>query len=407
MYAKTFVFQKFYEKEEKVNTDSRIIEVVAGQLYQTGLGYGFVTEENRNQEELLQIAELNAGFAVIDDRNAWREATEVCADEYGCYVRNRMFPLCFKADVTRVGNYEITVKLYGKGDIYLFSGERRLSFLESLATEQEIICNFSMNVCDMIPKGKTCLYEHRSVDIAIVGEYVRLQEICIKQQKCPTLYIAGGSMATGRIAGYPYEPHNCRCGWGQMLSMYLKPGITVSNQAHEDMTTESFRTEGHYAIIQSHMKLGDYLLLQFAPNNKEGYRADLVGYVEETRAMGAYPILVTPLPQTIQIKEKENTQDEFEEYAQVCRELGTMYRVPVIDLYGKGKTLALESMDYFCPADVKETNDYGAYRLAGYIVEQYLGEFEKRKHTDAYSKLAGFMKREVMVWEPQKKTRVS
>ena len=41
------------------------------------------------------------------------------------------------------------------------------------------------------------------------------------------------------------------------------------------------------------MKLGDYLLLQFAPNNKEGYRADLVGYVEETIALELLEISIT------------------------------------------------------------------------------------------------------------------
>ena len=44
MYAKTYVFGN---KNQKLNTDSRSKEtaVTGGQLYDAGLGYGFVTED--------------------------------------------------------------------------------------------------------------------------------------------------------------------------------------------------------------------------------------------------------------------------------------------------------------------------------------------------------------------------
>ena len=61
MYAKTYVFGN---KNQKLNTDSRSKEtaVTGGQLYDAGLGYGFVTEADFRSNEMLQMPELSSGF---------------------------------------------------------------------------------------------------------------------------------------------------------------------------------------------------------------------------------------------------------------------------------------------------------------------------------------------------------
>ena len=121
--------------------------VTASDLYCQDKGYGFVTEENRKEQENLQLPELNSGF---DTLYWYRDVklSEIREDEEGCFLdsegrvrsleaeagetfpgeRGRI-PLIFKADVPRQGNYKVTVTIRAKepiGEILIFAGCRRL-----------------------------------------------------------------------------------------------------------------------------------------------------------------------------------------------------------------------------------------------------------------------------------------
>lgn len=391
MYAKTFVFQT--KTNEKVNTDSRITEVTTNQLYQTNSGFGFVSEQNRNQEELLQLAELNSGF---EKSRYTDEETQICADENGCYVNNIGVPLIFKADVTHCGNYLVTVTMYGKGEVLIFSGERRLQLKKCIHENEQVVSEFTTNVCDRIPQGKNCLYENRSIDISIIGTDIRLQKIDIKLQKCPTLYIAGDTNAMDHIAEYPYEAEYSYGGWGQMIPNFLKSGIAVSNHAQANMSMENFKAEGHYANIQAHIRLGDYLMLQFSVSqgyDSDRYKEGLIGYIEEFRAMGVYPILVTPPYENMCDEQKKK---QFQICADLCREIGEQYRVPVVDLYVRSKKIMQqlgyeEAAKYYYPESDSDINDCGAYCMAGMIADEYAKMYQNKRKMDAYSKLCGFL----------------
>ncbi len=419
MFSKTFVFQT----DGKVNTDSRAIEVAGGKLYDTKTGYGFVVEENRRKDEWLQMPELNAGF----DVPYWyrdETVTAISMDSKGYFVdsaaiidridakKGRLVPLCFKADVNRLGNYEVSLKLYAKGEVIVFAGPRRLVYKNNLEKKQEILCTFVLNVCDIIPRGKTCLWERRCVDVALLGEDVHLQEMKIKQVNCPTLYIAGDSTVTDQSAEYPYAPGTSYAGWGQMISAYLPKGIAVSNHAHSGLTVESFRSEGHYAIIQSNIKPGDYLMMQFAHNDQKlmhlkargGYQVGIVEYIEETRQRGAHPIIITPLARNSWKANDGSYNDLLEEYADVCLEIGKRYKVPVIDLHGMSKGFVLEkgleaSKSYFFPKDFTHSNDYGAYMMAGFIAEA-LKSVMNRSGMEIYARLVRCVELREDEWIP-------
>lgn len=287
-------------------------------VYSRECGFGFVTEKCRREDELLGIAELGTGF----DVPYWycnEEVTRILRDAEGYYVDSRetvrrvdadpsrLIPLCFRVDVREAGNYEVELTLRGEGEIWVFAGPRRLVCREFLDGAQgDFTCRFLLNVCDIIPRGKSGRYERRSIDIAIVGLRVRLSALRFTPVSCPTLYIAGDSTVTDQTAEYPYAPGSSYAGWGQMIGCYLPQGIAVSNHAHSGLTVESFREEGHYAILQEYIKPGDYVMLQFGHNDQKlmhlqaqgGYRDGLAAYVEETRAAGAYPIIVTPWRET-------------------------------------------------------------------------------------------------------------
>ena len=87
MYAKTYVFGN---KNQKLNTDSRSKEtaVTGGQLYDAGLGYGFVTEADFRSNEMLQMPELSSGF-VPAYADTIGEVTRIVTDDLGCHVDGR------------------------------------------------------------------------------------------------------------------------------------------------------------------------------------------------------------------------------------------------------------------------------------------------------------------------------
>ena len=184
-------------------------------LYDKERGNGFVTEEYRQKQELLQLAELNTGFDVLPYWYRGEHVTEILSDEQGCYIdseaitrrigadQNRLIPLCYKADVPSTGNYAVQVELFGRGDILVFAGARRLVYKESVPEAKTINVSFVLNVCEIIPRGKTCLYENTSVNIAVLGQQIKLSRILIKQVNCPTVYIAGDSTVTDQSAEYP------------------------------------------------------------------------------------------------------------------------------------------------------------------------------------------------------------
>ncbi len=407
MYKTTFDFRK--DKAE---------------LYDKQRGYGFVTEQNRREDELLQLAELNTGF----DVPYWyrdETVTEILTDEHGCYVDSeaavrriladagRRIPLCFKADVERQGNYRVSMTLYGAGEILVFAGARRLVYKETVPEARVIQCSFLLNVCDIIPRGKTCMYENRSIDIAVVGEAVRLSAVCFEPVNCPTLYIAGDSTVTDQSAEYPYDPATSYSGWGQMLGRYLSKEIAVSNHSHSGLTVESFRSEGHYAGIEANFKPGDYLFMQFGHNDQKlmhlkaegGYRDGLTAYVEETRQRGGWPVIVTPLARNTWKADDGTYNDLLAEYAAVCIALGRQLQVPVVDLHGRSMAFVTDkgleaAKPFFFPKDYTHTNDYGAYKMAGFVVQEYC-ENVKDVQAEAYRRLADLMTNAEEPWEAQ------
>lgn len=393
-------------------------------LYDKKRGYGFVTEENRRKDELLQLAELNTGF----DVPYWyrdETVTEILSDEHGCYVDSeaavrrigaasgRLIPLCFKADVERQGNYEVHMTLYGAGEILVFAGARRLVYKGAVPEKRAVECSFILNVCDIVPRGKTCVYEKRSIDIAVLGSGVRLSALRIEQADCPTLYIAGDSTVTDQSAEYPYSPATSYAGWGQMLGLYLSRQIAVSNHAHSGLTVESFRSEGHYAIVQANFKPGDYLFMQFGHNDQKlahlkaegGYSEGLEAYIEEARQRGGYPVLVTPLARNTWKADDGTYNDLLAAYAKACIALGERLHVPVVDLHRRSMDFVTErgleaAKPFFFPKDYTHTNDYGAYKMAGFVAREYM-ETAPQVQAEAYRRLAGMMRPAADVWEAQ------
>lgn len=423
-----------YAKEAPVITVTQPVPYTAEQ------GWGFVTEKIRREQELLRLPELNSGFEPV-----WwyqdEDITQLEMREEGCLIADcigtngvgknydgkewestgRRIPLLFKADVKKEGNYRIKVSLTGcaemETEVLLFLGRRHLAWKGILQYGQRQMVEGIVNVSAIVPRGKTEMYPDTTVDIALIGKGAALSGVQIEAVECPVIYIGGDSTVTDQSADYPYAPGASYSGWGQMLSAYLDSRIAVSNHAHSGLTTESFREEGHYAILYDRLKAGDYVLLQFAHNDQkldhlkaeEGYRENLDRYISEIRKKGAYPILVTPIARNTWKGLDGSYNDLLAEYAEAVKRLGAQRKVPVVDLHAASRAFVLikgleAAKQWFYPNDFTHSNDYGAYQAAGWVAQGLAGfagktgldgepEVADEESSAAYTGLADFVRR--------------
>lgn len=396
MYSKEFLFGAGKEKPHAVSVDHT-------SLYGQGVDFGFVVEQNRREQELLKLAELNSGFDTI----YWyqdEDLSQIESDEDGCFLdsdravkaleekagetqpgEHRRIPLSFKLDVPQQGNYKVTLTIRTSEpmkNVLIFTGRRRLAFLGDIPAGT-FEHTMAVNVCDIVPRGYTQVYEDKTLDITVVADRPRITGLSVEELSCPTIYIAGDSTVTDQSAAYPYTPGTSYSGWGQMLTAYTDERAAVSNHSHSGLTTESFRGEGHYDVIGRYARPGDFVLFQFGHNDqkldelkaKGGYRANLVRYVEECRERGLYPLLVTPIARNTWKGNDGAYNDLLEEYAEVCKELESTLNVPVVDLHGLSMDFVVKhgleaSKAYFFPNDYTHSNDYGAYVMAGFVAEE-------------------------------------
>lgn len=395
MFSKEFYFSNSLDDKANLITPT--------DLYNKSKGYGFIDEETKKEQEELQIPEINNGF----DPWYWYQGvnlTTINSDNNGCYVSPHLegaIPLCFKVDVKKPGNYLVTITVVADSnevsDFILFTGRRRFMVRKTLVQGEEFTESYNVNVCDIIPRGKESRYEDLSIDIALLGDGVKLRKITVVENPSPTIFIAGDSTVTDQPGCYPYHPEHCYSGWGQAITAFLNNDVAISNHSHSGLTTESFRSEGHYAIVMDNIKPGDYCMFQFAHNDQKlshllangGYKENLVTYIKEIREKGATPLIVTPICRNTWKGNDGTYNDLLHEYAGVCINLGKEMNVPVVDLHGRSYDFITKlgrepAKSYFYPGDYTHTNDYGAYLMA-YFVALELEKFYPYVNLNNYS----------------------
>lgn len=409
--------------------------VTADVLYTPEKGYGFVIEKNKREQELLKVSELNSAFSTI----YWYQDADLSKleeDAKGCFLdsdkeivrleemtgesyqgEKHRIPLSFKADVPAQGNYKVTVTIHtdeAMENVFIFTGRRRLGFKGDIPANTVFTHTMIVNVCDIIPRGYTEVYEDTTLDITIVADRPRISGLVVEEIACPTVYIGGDSTVTDQAATYPYTPGTSYSGWGQMISGYFNENVAVSNHAHSGLTTESYRNEGHYAITQKYIKAGDFYLFQFAHNDQKldhlkadgGYRENLVRYINECREKGIHPMIVTPIARNTW-KGDGTYNDLLEKYADECIAIGAEMGVPVLDLHKHSMDLVLAkgleaSKVYYAPGDYTHSNDYGAYLMAAYV-SQELVKACKNHADEAYRFLAECVTEGYGAWDlPEK-----
>jgi alpha-L-fucosidase 2 len=133
-------------------------------------------------------------------------------------------------------------------------------------------------------------------------------------------------------------------GWGLGFRQYLGEGARVSNVAAGGRSSKSYRDEGLWD--QALALKGDYYLIQFGHNDQPGkgperetdpdttYYANLARYVDEVRAIGATPVLVTSLVRrTFSKADPGKLESAHVPYVEAVKRLAAEKNVPLVDLH--------------------------------------------------------------------------
>ena len=256
-------------------------------------------------------------------------------------LEGRALPVWYKAAVPREGMYAGAVTICGAGgEALVFVGRRRLAWRGVLDAGQTAHLPFAVDVVPLISEGDSAPYLNLSVDVSVVGAGLQTLTLSPAPESTRRVFLLGDSTVTDQSAAIPYAPGTSYAGWGEMLPWFLPPGYCVSNHAHSGLTTESFTTEGHWALAEERLRPGDLVLMQFGHNDqkmphldaKGGYTVRLRAYLDAVRAKGALPVLVTPLARNSWTP-AGLYNDLLADYAAAVQRLGQQTHTLVIDLH--------------------------------------------------------------------------
>jgi len=135
-------------------------------------------------------------------------------------------------------------------------------------------------------------------------------------------------------------------GWGGSFCATRVTSLAACvNLGRGGRSTKSYRAEGSWDVALAEMKtpgfVDTWVLIQFGHNDQPGkpgrstdlateFPANLKRYVEEARAVGAHPVLVTPLTRRSFVDGK--LVNDLAPWAAATRKVAAELKVPLLDL---------------------------------------------------------------------------
>lgn len=189
-----------------------------------------------------------------------------------------------------------------------------------------------------------------------------------------TIRVAGDSTAALFPAGDP------RVGWGAVLTELLS--ATVDDAARSGRSSKSYRDEGHWTLLEAVLARNDLVLIAFGHNDEKPdaarstdpattFRDNLRFFIERSRALGARPVLLTPIARLrFQGAAIEQTHGSFPD---ATRAVALETETPLVDLTESTTRLLqdlgpTEGAKLFAPGDSTHTNHAGALAVAELVV---------------------------------------
>ncbi|MCX4678336.1 rhamnogalacturonan acetylesterase [Streptomyces sp. NBC_01433] len=194
------------------------------------------------------------------------------------------------------GTYRVTALLGGatEGRTRVSAETRRTVLAETVtAAGRPEFRSFTVQVRD--PEGEpTGRPGARGLDLTFSGAAPLLTGLRIAPaSRTPQLLLIGDSTVSDRPAA-PYA------GWGQQLPHYFRAGISVANYADSGESSRTYLDHPRlFPAVRTLIGRGDTVLIQLAHNDRrtteDDYRAHLTTMIDEIRARGGRPVLVTPV----------------------------------------------------------------------------------------------------------------
>ena len=192
-------------------------------------------------------------------------------------------------------------------------------------------------------------------------------------------------------------------GWGEMLQEFFTSDVRIINYARGGRSSRSFTEEGLWDKVKSNLNPGDYVFIQFAHNDekeqgKDGadgrgtapwttYKTFLEQYVDETEALGANPVFITPIVRryftkvgTISPKGCHDIgiapDDSTLNYVRVMKHVAREKQVPLVDMTTLTKNFTEELGEettikcIYVPTDGTHTQATGAACYAALVAQE-------------------------------------
>jgi lysophospholipase L1-like esterase len=168
------------------------------------------------------------------------------------------------------------------------------------------------------------------------------------QSPVVTIFLAGDSTCAPKL-----QEKRPETGWGEMLGQHFKNGrVRIENRAMNGRSTKTFLSEGRWQAIIDELKRGDYVFVQFGHNDQskdkgerytppDDYRRNLIRFVDEVRAKGGHPILLTPVMRR-RFDKNGKFYDTHGEYPSIVRAVANEYKVPLIDMHKMSEAVIIK-----------------------------------------------------------------
>lgn len=238
----------------------------------------------------------------------------------------------------------------------------------------------------------------------------------------PSIFLIGDSTVRNGQDDGQGKGAEGQWGWGNPIAAYLDAGrVNLVNRAVGGLSSRTYRTSGHWARTRALIRPGDWVLMQFGHNDASPvndnsrargvlrgtgpetqdidnlltgqretvstYGAYLRAYVAEIRALGATPVICSPVIRKRWEADGQKVQRAGGNFAGWAAEVARQERVPFIDLNEWGaqryEALGPAWVEKFFPADQPQetvhTNWLGAavnaqLVIAGLLQQKVLPE---------------------------------
>jgi lysophospholipase L1-like esterase len=252
------------------------------------------------------------------------------------------------------GNYDVSFKLggtaAGKTEVQAETKREMLAEVDTTAGQTEL---YSMKVNVRQPQGQpdwsAASPGTPGLDLSFIGPSPQLDSIAYAPSVNPVvMYITGDSTVTDQD-GPAIQA------WGQRLPQYFGCGISVANYASSGGLTECNPCGTNYfsfyddpklwPAIKLLLKANDIVLIEFGHNDKQTqqtpFETYLKKYVDETRAVGAVPVLVTPIVRS-SYTGTPHINSVGVNLPESIRAVATANNVPVIDLTARTQAYLIQ-----------------------------------------------------------------